>query len=83
MTARHAIDDDEASDGLADKLEGVEAIAAFLGPEWTERRVYRAREVGSLPIRRKPGIGLYAFRSELCAALKAPETLGGLTRKSA
>jgi hypothetical protein len=58
-----------------DYLEGAAAIAAFLGPAWTERKVYHAREVHALPIRRKVGIGLYAFRSELLEALKAPETL--------
>jgi hypothetical protein len=61
-----------------DYLEGAASIAAFLGPTWNERKVYHAREAGSLPIRRKPGIGLYAFRSELLAALKAPDTLNSL-----
>jgi hypothetical protein len=62
-----------------DYLVGAAAIATFLGPAWTERKVYHAREVHALPIRRKAGIGLYAFRSELLEALKAPETLNGLT----
>ena len=62
-----------------DYLNGVESIATFLGPEWNERRVYRARETGALPIRRKPGIGIYAFRSELTAALQDPTTLPILT----
>ena len=62
-----------------DYLNGVEAIAAFLGPDWSERRVYRARETGALPIRRKSGIGIYAFRSELTAALQDPTTLPTLT----
>src|SRR5258708_25276255 len=48
-----------------DYLEGAPAIAAFLGDDWNKRRVYRARDTGALPIRRRPGIGLYAFRSEL------------------
>jgi hypothetical protein len=65
-----------------DYLEGADAIARFLGPSWTDRRVYHAREVKALPIRRKPGIGLYAFKSELEAALKAPETLPDLTAKA-
>jgi hypothetical protein len=65
-----------------DFLEGAASIAEFLGPPWTERKVYHAREVGGLPIRRKAGIGLYAFKSELLAALKAPETLPDLTPKS-
>ena len=62
-----------------DYLEGAASIAAFLGPTWNERKVYHARELGTLPIRRKAGIGLYAFRSELLAALKAPDTLNPLT----
>jgi hypothetical protein len=62
-----------------DYLNGVEAIAAFLGPDWSKRRVYRARETGALPIRRKSGIGIYAFRSELTAALQDRPTLPTLT----
>ena len=64
-----------------DYLEGAGEIAAFMvrefGPHWTVRRVHHAREKGALPIRRRTGIGLYAFGSELIAALKAPETLPG------
>ena len=58
-----------------DYLDGASAIAAFLGPAWTGRRVYHAREIGALPIRRRAGLGLYAFKSELTAALRAPSTL--------
>lgn len=63
-----------------DYLEGAVAIAAFLQRElgsdlWTERRVRHARDTGTLPIRKKDGIGLYAFGHELLGALKAPETL--------
>ena len=58
-----------------DYLEGAQAIARYLGPPWTERKVYHARETNALPIRRKQGIGLYAFKSELLAALKSPDTL--------
>lgn len=65
----------EAEPLAADLLEGAEAIAAFLGGKWNARRVYNARERGQLPIRHRPGMGLYAFRSELRAALTAPETL--------
>jgi hypothetical protein len=79
MTAQLPIT--EIPDLADDYLEGASAIAKFLGPDWTERRVYRARDVGALPIRRKPGIGLYAFQSELRAALTAPETLPGLTAR--
>jgi len=64
---------------LFDILNGVEAIAAFLGPGWSKRRVYRARETGALPIRRKSGIGIYAFQSELTAALRDRPTLLTLT----
>ena len=61
-------------------LEGAAEIAAFLtrelgGTHWTARKVRHARDTGALPIRQKPGIGLYAFGSELIEALKAPETL--------
>lgn len=62
-----------------DMLEGADAIAAFLGSDWNARRVYHAREVNALPIRKKPLVGIYAFRSELLAALKAPETRTDLT----
>lgn len=56
-----------------DCLSGVEEIAKYLG--WTVRKVRYARETGALPIRVKGGVGLYAFRSEILAALKAPDTL--------
>ena len=58
-----------------DVLEGVEAIAEYLGKEWTARKVRYARETGALPIRVKRGVGLYAFKSELSAALRAPDSL--------
>jgi hypothetical protein len=58
-----------------DVLEGAEAIARFLGKGWSERKVRHARDVGSLPIRKKRGMGLYAFKSELAAALWAPDSL--------
>lgn len=60
-----------------DMLEGVQAIAAFLGWEGKagERRVYHLRErVSDCPIRKRPGLGYYAFKSELEAWLKAEET---------
>lgn len=66
----------------ADKLEGVEEIARFLGEGWTAQRVYNARRSSALPIRKKPGVGIYAFRSEIEAALRAPETLADLTSAS-
>ncbi len=62
-----------------DCLNGIEAIAAFLtdtlGRTWTSRQVRYARERGSLPIRQKETLGVYAFKSELLAALKAPDSL--------
>lgn len=61
-------------------LEGVEAIAKYLG--WNIRKVRYARETGALPVRVKPGIGLYAFKSEILAALKSPDTLGNKRRSS-
>lgn len=84
MTAgvRLTQDNVPAGDVASDYLEGVDEIATFLGPKWTERKVYYARELKTLPIRRKNGIGLYAFKSELLAALKSPETLVGLTPES-
>ena len=57
----------------SDYLDGVEAIANYLG--WSVRKVRYAREIRALPIRAKAGIGLYAFKSELIAALKTPDTL--------
>jgi hypothetical protein len=71
-----AISDEEANDGrrLGDEyLEGVDAIAKYLG--WNTRKVRYARETGALPIRAKNGVGLYAFKSEILAALKTPDTL--------
>lgn len=57
-----------------DRLDGAAAIAQHLG--WTERKVYQARERGwSVPIRKRDGMGLYAFRSELDAWMKDPATL--------
>lgn len=67
----------EGPDTIADDfLYGAPAIAAFLGDSWTERAARHARDKGSLPIRQrgKGGI-LYAFKSELRAALKDPVTL--------
>lgn len=64
----------------SDKIEGARAIADFLGYEGTEgeRKVrhLRARSTGC-PIRKRVGIGIYAFKSELTAWLAAEETLPG------
>lgn len=58
----------------ADLIEGVAAIAQYLG--WTQRKVYRAREQGwDIPIRKRDGLGIYAFRSELQAWLHDDATL--------
>jgi len=63
-----------------DKLEGAQAIAEFLGYEGEEgaRKVrhLRARARGC-PIRKRQGLGIYAFKSELSAWLKGEETLPG------
>lgn len=57
-----------------DRLDGANAIASYLG--WPARKVYKARECGwRVPIRKLEGMGLYAFRSELDAWLKSPDTL--------
>lgn len=57
-----------------DRLDGAEAIAAHLG--WKPRKVYQAREEGwTIPIRKREGVGVYAFKSELDAWFHAPETL--------
>lgn len=70
MTAATA---DPASVGQ-DLLEGADVIAEFLS--WTPRKVYRAREEGwTIPIRKREGLGLYAFRSELNAWLRDASTL--------
>lgn len=56
------------------RLDGVPAIAAHMGKP--ERWVYQARERGwSVPIRKRDGIGIYAFAEELDAWLTDPETL--------
>lgn len=57
-----------------DRLDGADAIAAYLRktPAW----VYQARRAGwSVPIRKRDGLGIYAFRSELEAWQRAPDTL--------
>lgn len=56
-----------------DRLDGVQTIAAFL--DKTPRQVRYARETGALPIRYKPGFGLYAFKAELIVALTAHDSL--------
>jgi len=57
-----------------DLLFGAKEIAAYLGT--SERRIYYLVERRSgAPIRKRPGIGMYALKSELRAWLVAPETL--------
>ena len=66
--------EDDADQSIQDDyLGGITEIAQFLG--WNPRRVRYARETGALPIRVKNGVGLYAFKSEILAALKTPDTL--------
>jgi hypothetical protein len=68
--------DDPAWDVLSDDLlEGSEAIAKFLGDKWSASRVRKAKYRQHLPIHKRPGIGLYAFKSELTAFLRAAESL--------
>ena len=57
----------------ADLLMGVDAIADHLGI--TKRQVRYAREKGALPIRHKPGFGVYALKSELLDSLKGSDSL--------
>ena len=56
------------------RLDGVKAIGDYIGK--SERWVYQARERGwSVPIRKRDGLGYYAFPDELDAWLNDPETL--------
>jgi hypothetical protein len=69
--------DFDAASLADDILDGVDAIAAFLG--WNggqgARKVRYARETGSLPIRHKSGFGLFAFKTEIVATLSGRDTL--------
>lgn len=61
--------DPELADDL---LAGAEAIAAFLGPSFSERRVYHLAEKGSLPVFRLPGgRTLYGRKSQIRRAFSA------------
>lgn len=60
-----------------DYLEGAGAIATFLGGVWDEKKVYHARRMAMLPIRKLRGSLVYAFKSEMEAAMRAPEALPG------
>lgn len=56
------------------RLDGAEAIAAYLGKP--ARWVYQARERRwRVPIRKADGLGLYAFVDELDAWQRDPATL--------
>ena len=58
----------------ASRLDGAEAIAAYLGKP--TRWVYQARERRwRVPIRKTHGLGLYAFVDELDAWQRDPATL--------
>lgn len=62
------------------RLDGAAEIAAHIGR--SERWVYQARERGwDVPIRKRDGTGLYAFKDELDAWERGPESLPA--RKSA
>lgn len=62
----------------SDRLDGAAAIAEYLSKP--VRWVYQAREQGwSAPIRKQDGMGLYAFRSELDAWLRSPDSLPNRT----
>ncbi|WP_312126512.1 hypothetical protein [Brevundimonas sp.] len=57
-----------------DRLDGAEAIATYLGkkPRW----VYQAREQKwPVPIRKREGMGIYAFKSELDSWLQGDDAL--------
>ncbi|MHB8283859.1 MAG: hypothetical protein ACYDD1_04205, partial [Caulobacteraceae bacterium] len=57
-----------------DMIVGADEIARVLG--WKARQVYSVREAGEdAPIRKRKGVGIYAFKSELVAWLKASESL--------
>lgn len=63
-----------------DLLDSAEAIAIELG--WVSgngkpqvRRVYHLREKGCPVIRKKSGIGIYAFKSELKAWLSGDDSI--------
>lgn len=61
-----------------DRLDSAVAIAEYLGWPGQEgvKKVYRARErKWSIPIRKREGMGVYAFKSELDSWLKAEESL--------
>ncbi len=75
MSAEREADEAGNANLSDDLLEGVDAIALFLGAGWTSKRVRQARFRGLLPIRRKSPMGIYAFKSELVAALRSPDTL--------
>jgi hypothetical protein len=70
--------DTVAGNPAGDFLEGAEAIAAWLselGFDFTAQRVYSARRLKTLPIRRDRTVGVYARKSELLAHLSRPQTL--------
>lgn len=49
-----------------DLLTGAGEIAEFLGPRWSERRVYHYADKGAIPVIRRPGLKtLFARKSAL------------------
>ena len=64
--------ENEASDLAEDLLTGAGEIAAFLGPSFTERKVYHLAEKGALPVIRRPGTKiLFCRKSQLREAFSA------------
>lgn len=53
-------------------LQGAAAIADYLGGKWSPARVYLAHSRKQLPIRKRAGFGIYAFKSELDEFLREP-----------
>lgn len=55
-----------------DLLAGAKEIAGFLGPAFTERKVYHLAEKGSIPTFQLPGTKMiYARKSQLRGAFAA------------
>jgi hypothetical protein len=69
MQMENAVPEADLADDL---LTGAEEIAAFLGPSFTERKVYHLAERKALPVFRLPGARtLYGRKSQLRAAFMA------------
>lgn len=53
------------SDLADDLLTGAGEIAEFLGPRWTERKVYHLAEKGAIPVIKLPGTRTIHSRKSL------------------